>query len=345
MKYAIALFFLIFINGCTTVEYTSGGDAGYGNGIMTGFDGIYEGELYNAQPEGRGKYKYNADKRVCKGIFRNSRMNGRGSCRWASGDSYIGEWVNGLRQGKGTYRYSNGDLYVGEWFKGDKNGSGVYTWADGTKYTGIWIANKRVSGSTKRPPGYREEEDAGYVKNNSSPGAQLITVLGAALVGAAAVSSLSAKQKSSHRNSSQELYRSQQTSLGMQKTVSAAEDQERGLSFTNRIKNTQGTSHQEPTYNECIRFYSQHRSLSSGYGEILNTCSFAIDVTSCNKTADIDFCSRQTFAREVIQPGSSGFTLPGKKTLLVACKYPASASGHVTYSGSGGGVITGYCTQ
>ena len=35
------------------------------------------------------------------------------------GDSYTGEFKDGLRHGLGTYTYSSGDVYVGEWIEGE----------------------------------------------------------------------------------------------------------------------------------------------------------------------------------------------------------------------------------
>ena len=40
------------------------------------------------------------------------------------GDSYTGEFKDGLRHGLGTYTYSSGDVYVGEWIEGEMHGTG-----------------------------------------------------------------------------------------------------------------------------------------------------------------------------------------------------------------------------
>ena len=40
--------------------------------------------------------------------------------------------------GKGTYSWPDGRSYVGEYVNDLKEGNGVYTWIDGRKYDGNW---------------------------------------------------------------------------------------------------------------------------------------------------------------------------------------------------------------
>ena len=74
------------------------------------------------------------------------------------GQSYEGEWKDGLPHGKGTYIWKSpfspeqrnsaspfiGPFrYVGEWKDGKRNGKGVFTYATGALYRGEWKDNKK----------------------------------------------------------------------------------------------------------------------------------------------------------------------------------------------------------
>ena len=49
--------------------------------------------------------------------------------RYPSGDLYVGEFVDGLREGRGTLNLVNGNRYVGEWEENQFHGFGVFTYA------------------------------------------------------------------------------------------------------------------------------------------------------------------------------------------------------------------------
>ena len=51
---------------------------------------------------------------------------GVGTCIWADGSRYEGEWLNGLRHGNGKY-ISDFQEYVGQWHTGMKHGRGKLT--------------------------------------------------------------------------------------------------------------------------------------------------------------------------------------------------------------------------
>lgn len=70
--------------------------------------------------------------------------NGEGIMSYINGNTYDGEWVNGIQEGRGIMTYSNGDIYDGLWVDGKKNGpDGIYIWADGRTYTGPYKDDKR----------------------------------------------------------------------------------------------------------------------------------------------------------------------------------------------------------
>jgi hypothetical protein len=48
--------------------------------------------------------------------------------KWADGQSYKGEFKNGLKHGKGTYIYPSGNEYIGDYRLGMKHGTGYFHW-------------------------------------------------------------------------------------------------------------------------------------------------------------------------------------------------------------------------
>lgn len=67
----------------------------------------------------------------------------RGTMRYDNGNTYEGEWINGIREGSGRMVYSNGDVYEGEWKNDKRHGQGTYTWKDGGEYTGEYKEDMR----------------------------------------------------------------------------------------------------------------------------------------------------------------------------------------------------------
>jgi hypothetical protein len=55
---------------------------------------------------------------------------------WASGDTYLGDWVNGQRHGVGLFRSVDGREFCGQWSRGVRHGWGCLTHANGEDYEG-----------------------------------------------------------------------------------------------------------------------------------------------------------------------------------------------------------------
>ena len=113
----------------------------HGHGIYTWKSGsTYEGDWVDGEITGTGK-KVFADGGIQSGNFLNGKLHGQGtqifspSGEWKGG-SYIGEFVNGIREGLGTYTWSNGTTYAGQWIAGKMFGNGTKKIADGTTDTG-----------------------------------------------------------------------------------------------------------------------------------------------------------------------------------------------------------------
>jgi hypothetical protein len=90
----------------------------------------------------------------------NDKRSGKGTYTFACGDTYEGEWLDGMYHGYGKYSSKDsdeyegqwvkdrmsghgkffyrelGDVYEGDWEGGFREGFGKYTCADGTIYTG-----------------------------------------------------------------------------------------------------------------------------------------------------------------------------------------------------------------
>jgi len=82
---------------------------------------------------GQGKYTY-ADGETYSGDFKNGIREGYGTITLINGDKYSGEFKDGMPNGQVTFTSTNGDKYVGEYKDGVRNGQGTYISANGDKY-------------------------------------------------------------------------------------------------------------------------------------------------------------------------------------------------------------------
>ena len=64
------------------------------------------------------------------------RYVGTGKAVFRGGNSYSGEWSNGVMHGKGIYTWIDGTIYDGDFDKNEMTGKGTYTWSDGSTYVG-----------------------------------------------------------------------------------------------------------------------------------------------------------------------------------------------------------------
>lgn len=60
---------------------------------------------------------------------RHGNKSGYGTCYYANGLKYVGEWERGQRHGQGTME-CKGSKYVGGWKNGEMNGEGIYSLTD-----------------------------------------------------------------------------------------------------------------------------------------------------------------------------------------------------------------------
>ncbi|XP_078099408.1 alsin isoform X1 [Sander vitreus] len=134
-------------------------------------DATYEGRWLAGKPNGRGVLKW-PDGRIYTGTFKNGLEDGFGEFvapnkTLNKADHYQGHWKDGKMHGVGTYRYASGEVYdgffqdsmrhghgvlrsgklntsspsvfIGQWLQDKKTGYGVFDdITKGEKYMGMW---------------------------------------------------------------------------------------------------------------------------------------------------------------------------------------------------------------
>ncbi|KAM9486533.1 alsin [Clarias gariepinus] len=139
-------------------------------------DVTYTGRWLSGKPHGSGTLKW-PDGRVYCGTFKNGLEDGFGDCvmpnmSFNKYDRYKGHWKEGKMHGFGTYRYATGEVYegsfqenlrhghgmlssgrlasssssvfVGQWVHDKKSGYGIFdNITKGEKYMGMWVDDQR----------------------------------------------------------------------------------------------------------------------------------------------------------------------------------------------------------
>ena len=65
-------------------------------------------------------------------------LDGFGTIRWPSGESYVGSFRKGRRDGPGTFSWPDGRQYIGEWRDGQPGGLGTRIFANGRYKAGYF---------------------------------------------------------------------------------------------------------------------------------------------------------------------------------------------------------------
>ncbi|XP_056286802.1 alsin isoform X2 [Pseudoliparis swirei] len=139
-------------------------------------EATYEGRWVAGKPDGSGVLKW-PDGRIYTGAFRNGLEDGFGEFvapnkTLDKNDQYLGHWKEGKMHGLGTYRYASGEVYdgsfqdsmrhghgvlrsgklntsspsvfIGQWLQDKKTGYGVFDdITKGEKYMGMWQEHLR----------------------------------------------------------------------------------------------------------------------------------------------------------------------------------------------------------
>ncbi|XP_061685689.1 alsin isoform X3 [Syngnathoides biaculeatus] len=126
----------------------------HGRGVMKWPDGrVYTGSFKNGQEDGFGEFVA-PNKTLNKndhyqGFWKDGKMHGVGTYRYASAEVYDGSFQDGLRHGHGMLRSgklntSTPSVFIGQWVNDKKTGYGVFDdITKGEKYIGMWQDNMR----------------------------------------------------------------------------------------------------------------------------------------------------------------------------------------------------------
>uniref|UniRef100_A0A665SZJ7 VPS9 domain-containing protein n=1 Tax=Echeneis naucrates TaxID=173247 RepID=A0A665SZJ7_ECHNA len=113
----------------------------------------YEGRWLAGKPNGRGVLKW-PDGRIYTGEFKNGLEDGFGEFVAPNkplnkNDHYQGQWKEGKMHGLGTYRYASGEVYDGSFQEGMRHGhgmlrSGKLNTSSPSVFIGQWIHDKKT---------------------------------------------------------------------------------------------------------------------------------------------------------------------------------------------------------
>ncbi|XP_066543467.1 alsin isoform X2 [Amia ocellicauda] len=116
-------------------------------------EATYEGRWMAGKPNGRGILKW-PDGRMYTGTFKNGLEDGFGEYivpnkTLNKNDHYIGHWKEGKMHGYGTYRYATGELYEGSFQDNMRHGhgmlrSGKLTSSSPSVFIGQWVQDKKT---------------------------------------------------------------------------------------------------------------------------------------------------------------------------------------------------------
>ena len=116
------------------------------NGIgrkIYGDGSIYNGELMNGKPHGKGLITFGSDApdiKTYEGDFFNGMAHGKGVTTYhpEQNGSHFGLYENGYRQGKGTSTWPDGSIYEGNFDRDKFHGLGKYTSPSGKIFHGFF---------------------------------------------------------------------------------------------------------------------------------------------------------------------------------------------------------------
>ncbi|XP_042369074.1 alsin [Plectropomus leopardus] len=125
-----------------------------GRGVLKWPDGrIYTGTFKNGLEDGYGEFVA-PNKTLNKndhyqGYWKDGKMHGLGTYRYASGEVYDGSFQDSMRHGHGMLRSgklntSSPSVFIGQWLQDKKTGYGVFDdITKGEKYMGMWQDHQR----------------------------------------------------------------------------------------------------------------------------------------------------------------------------------------------------------
>ncbi|HAP02077.1 MAG TPA: hypothetical protein DCQ93_09160 [Bacteroidetes bacterium] len=167
-----------------TGEYYNGARTGLGEYVWAN-GSFYFGHFLNGKLDGKGYYQDNNGK-IQSGTFTDGVLsssydidwngscisgdcsNGIGIYLWEDGDSYIGEWKNGIQDGYGRMDWKDGSFYYGHFSANVLDGKGYYHSAEGKIMDG-YFENGVFQGTTQdeknTTPAYSDDSQTGEAKS------------------------------------------------------------------------------------------------------------------------------------------------------------------------------------
>ncbi|XP_041637489.1 alsin isoform X2 [Cheilinus undulatus] len=126
----------------------------HGRGVLKWPDGrIYTGSFKNGLEDGYGEFvapnKMLNKNDHYQGHWKDGKMHGLGTYRYASGEVYDGSFQDSMRHGHGMLRSgklntSSPSVFIGQWLQDKKTGYGVFDdITKGEKYMGMWQEHQR----------------------------------------------------------------------------------------------------------------------------------------------------------------------------------------------------------
>jgi hypothetical protein len=103
---------------------------------------IYEGEMKNSIPDGKGKLIFVKNKEKYIGDFKMGEMTGKGTFIFEDNTEYSGYIENGIFNGKGKMKWENGTEYTGDFVDSTLCGEGTITNIQNEKYEGNFDKNE-----------------------------------------------------------------------------------------------------------------------------------------------------------------------------------------------------------
>lgn len=118
-------------------EFKNGKFEGFGKIVYRNKD-TYEGEFIANEYHGKGTFVSFDSKETFKGTFENHAFK-KGLYIYKDGNTYDGDWKDGLPSGNGTFTWKKtGDVYTGDFLSGEPNGQGKLTQKDGSYFEGVF---------------------------------------------------------------------------------------------------------------------------------------------------------------------------------------------------------------
>ena len=108
--------------------------------------GTYDGALIGDLFAGKGTFRFLSGETYV-GDWQDSYMSGTGVISFPGIGEYTGDMSNSMRNGHGVFTWITGEQYDGTWEDDQMSGKGVYTFSNGSNLTGVFQNNKPVSGT------------------------------------------------------------------------------------------------------------------------------------------------------------------------------------------------------